>query len=505
MIDATPLLRLYARHRLAQLAAEDAVATQRRLLGALVARARTTRFGRAHDFHRIDGPADYQKAVPLRRYDEFWEDYWRADYPILTDVTWPGRIPYFAFTSGTSSGSSKYIPVTRAMIRANSRAALDILVHHLAHHPSSRVLGGKAFLLGGSTELVALAPGIRSGDLSGIAANEVPRWLAPWTFPPRAEALSADWEAKIERLCRLVMGQDIRVLSGTPSWVLAFLERLAVRTGRGPELAQAFPDLALYVHGGVGFRPYRPRFAALMAGGRAETREVYPASEGFVAIADRGDGDGMRLLTDNGLFFEFVPLAELGSAQPTRHWLGDAEPGIDYAIVLTTCAGLWSYVLGDVVRLVDRRPPRLLVVGRTNTMLNVVGEHLSGEQMEDAVVAAAAAIGAAIDDYTVGIRLDGRPRHVVVVEFPLPPPPADLAAFAQRFDATLQAGSLDYRERRAADVGLLAPELVAVPPGFFAAWMKRRGRLGGQNKVPRVLADEAMLTDLLRSERESAG
>lgn len=507
MIDITPLVRPYAHARLARLAREDAVAVQSRILARLLHRARDTRFGRDHAFHRLTSVSEYQAMVPLRRYDDFWREYWQGAYPCVANITWPGHIPYFAFTSGTSSGSSKLIPVTREMVRANGRAAVDVLVHHLGRNPASRVLGGKVFLLGGSTDLVEVAPGIRRGDLSGLIANEIPRWMAPWSFPPLAEALQADWELKIDRLARLVVGQDIRMLSGTPNWVLAFLDHLAKLTGRGPAIAELFPRLEAYIHGGVGFRPYRQRFDTLMAGSRAETREVYPASEGFIAIADRNYGEGLRLLVDNGLFFEFVPLGELGTAAPIRHWLGNAEIGLDYAVVLTTCAGLWSYVLGDVVRLVDRHPPRLLVAGRTSTMLNVVGEHLSGEQLEDAVVAAAAEIGTTADEYTVGIRLEsasGRARHVLVVELAVPPTPASLAAFAKRFDATLQAGSLDYRERRAAEIGLLPPELVTVPPGFFAAWMKRRGRLGGQNKVPRVLADEAMLNDLLSTERNRA-
>lgn len=500
MIDATPALRLYARLRLAQLRREDAVAAQRRVLADLLRCARNTRFGLAHGFHRLATVGDYQRAVRLRRYDDLWNEYWRDDYPVLDGCTWPGRIPYFAFTSGTASGAAKYIPVSRMMVRANRRAALEVLVHHLANRPDSRVFAGKSFILGGSTDLVQLAPGVLRGDLSGIAANEVPPWLTPWSFPPRAEALEADWERKIDRLARLAADRDIRLLSGTPNWVLAFLDHMARVIGRGPAIVELFPRLETYVHGGVGFRPYAERFAALLAGSRAETREVYPASEGFVAIADRGPGEGLRLLVDNGLFFEFVPLAELAAAEPTRHWLGNAETGTDYALALTTCAGLYSYLLGDVVRLVGLRPPRLLVVGRTSTMLNVVGEHLSGAQLEDAVVAAADETRSAIGEYTVGLRHcpdGGRARHVFVVEFATLPPPDGLAAFARRLDATLQGGSLDYRERRAADIALLAPEVVAVPPGFFAAWLKRRGRLGGQNKVPRVMPDQAMLDEVL--------
>lgn len=499
-LDATPLLRLYANTRLHRLATEDSVEIQRRQLLDLVRKAAQTRFGRDHDFASIRSVEDYQARVPLRTYAEFWREYWETDYPILDDVTWPGRIPYFAFTSGTSSGSSKFIPVSRDMVSANRRAALEVLVHHMANCPASRVLGGKSFILGGSTDLVELAEGVYRGDLSGIAANEMPFWAKPYSFPPKELALEADWERKIHALARVAPGLDIRVISGTPSWVLLFLERVAEISGRGPELARLWPQLEMLIHGGVGFGPYRQRFDRLLSGAKAETREVYPASEGFIAIADRHPGEGLRLLAENGLFVEFVPLAELASAKPTRHWIANARTGVDYALVLTTCAGLFSYVLGDTVRLVDTDPPRLLVTGRTTYMINLFGEHLSGEQIEDAVVDAAARAGQTVADYSFGARFPesgARGHHILVAEFTQSPGPEAQAIFNAAFDETLRANSLDYAERRAGEFGLGAPYIMAVPSGFFVDWMKRRGRMGGQNKVPRVVTDEELLDDLV--------
>jgi hypothetical protein len=503
MIDATPLLRLYAEIRLARLAQQDAVAEQERVLDRLLACAKNTRFGLAHRFHQLKGVDDYQRAVRLRSYDDFWNEYWHDDFPVLAGSTWPERIPYFAITSGTASGTEKHIPVSRMMLRAHGRAALDVLTHHLAHFPGSRVLGGKTFMLGGSTDLVPLVPGVLQGDLSDIVAREVPRWLAPYSFPPRAEALDSDWEHKVDRLAHLAAGKDIRLLAGTPNWMLAFLDHMTQVTGRGPALAHLFPHLEAIIHGGIGFRPYAEHFTALLTGSMAETREVYPASEGFIAIADRGPGEGMRLLADNGLFFEFVPVAELKANSPPRHWLGNVEPGIDYALVLSNCAGLFSYILGDVVRLVSLKPPRLLVIDRISTMLNVVGEHLSGEQLEDAVLAAASKTQIYVSEYTVGVRHStgsgkipaegGRTRHVFVVEFTRLPHAEALAAFARRLDACLQVDSVDYRECRLGDILLPPPDIIAVPPGTFIAWMKRRGR----NKVPRVITDETMLETLV--------
>lgn len=501
-MDATPLLRLYARYRLRRLAAQDPARVQQRELLKLVKKARQTRFGADHRFARIKGVADYQRRVPLRRYEDFWNDYWKRDFPRLTDCSWRGTIPYFAVTSGTTTGVTKYIPCSKEMIRSDTRAALDLLVHHANNRPRSRVLAGKSFMLGGSTDLKQEAPGILSGDLSGIAAAEIPWWARPRSFPPRELALIADWEEKIDRLAPLSLEEDIRSIGGTPSWLLIFFDKLAeLRPGSEPRLADFYPRLELLVHGGVNFTPYRRRFEELLAGGHAEMREVYPASEGFIAVADHGYADGLRLVLDAGLFYEFVPVDELDRPEPTRHWLANVETGVNYAVVLSTCAGLWSYLLGDTVRFVDLRPPRILVTGRTTYSLSAFGEHLIGEEIEDAVTAAAEAIGATVTDYSVGALYPetrgGRGGHLYVVEFSrIVAEPARLDAFASALDARLCAENEDYRVHRAGGFGLNPPKIQQTRPGMFAAWMKGRGKLGGQHKVPRVITDPELFEEL---------
>ena len=255
----------------------------------------------------------------------------------------------------------KHIPVSRAMLSSNASAIFDLFVHHIAHRPQSRLFGGKNFMLGSSAVLSEAAPGIYHGDLSGIALNEVPRWVSPFAFPPRRLALDPDWEKHADRLARLSLDEDIRSFGGTPSWMLLFAGKLLKLHPDARSFADLYPHLELVVHGGVDFRPYRKMFDLLLAGSAAELREVYPASEGFIAVADLGAGEGLRLLLDNGLFFEFVPLEELDSPSPSRRWLADVETGKTYAVVLTSCAGLWSYVLGDTVRFLDTRPGRVLV------------------------------------------------------------------------------------------------------------------------------------------------
>ncbi len=501
MLDATPLLGLYAAHRRGALGRQRPAETQARVLAGLVARARATAIGRAHDFTRVRSVDDYRRTLPLRRYEDFWRDYWQPSFPRLDGATWPGPMPYFAVTSGTTTGVTKYIPCSAEMIRANRRAAVDVLVHHLTNRPRSRVLGGKSLLLGGSTALTAEAPGVASGDLSGIAAATTPPWARPWSFPPRAIALEPDWRRKIEALSRLAPREPIRSVSGTPSWLLILFDHIFARNPGAATLAAIWPELELVVHGAVSFAPYRRRFAELLAGSRAETREVYAASEGFIAIADRGDGEGMRLVLDNGLFFEFVPTTELGADAPMAHWIADAETDVDYALVVTTCAGLWRYVVGDTVRLVTRDPPRVVVTGRTSYSLSAFGEHLIAEEVEESVAKAAEAADLKVADFAVGAVVPERPGelgfHRFVVEFAPEPPGARIVAFAAALDQALAATNDDYRAHRAGGFGLGAPRVLAVAPGAFAAWLESRGQLGGQHKVPRLIADRALLDGML--------
>ena len=509
MYDATRFLRIYARRRLRHLAHMDPNETQRRVLSSLIRRARRTKFGRDHEFSESWSLDDFRSRVPLRDYDAFWEGYWRTPFPRLTDCTWPGPVPWFAVSSGTTTGATKYIPVSREMRRSNVRAGTELMVHHIANRPESRLLAGRVFMLGGSTGLVRQAPGVSSGDLSGIAAAEMPRWARLRYFPPRDLESIADWEEKIDRFAERSLDEEISGMAGTPSWLLIFFERLAeiARAGRAPSgrVADIWPGLEMLSHGGVAWAPYRDRFAALLEGSGAETREVYPASEGFFGIADREDGEGLRLLLDTGIFYEFIPLDELDSAEPDCRWVGDAEPGVNYALAVTTCAGLWRYLIGDTVTLVGRDPPRVLVTGRTSYMLSAFGEHVIGAEVERAVAEAARAIGATVTDFAAGSlfpeEAGARGGHLYIVEFGAELGEGGLdrerhARFAEGIDAALCRLNDDYAAHRAGGYGMDAARVRIVPPGGFAAWMKSRGKLGGQNKVPRIVNDRELFAAL---------
>ena len=294
MFDATPAMGAYSAFRQLELAAADPVGTQHCELMCLVNRAAATQFGDDHNFSAIKTVADFRERVPLRSYDDFYRDYWHPAFPQLLNCTWPGLIPYFALSSGTVSGASKYIPCSREMVLSNARAAHDVLVHHLSNRVWSRILGGKCLMLGGSTALKQEAPGIFSGDLSGIEAREVPWWEAPWVFPSRELATIPNWVEKIDKLAHASLSEDIRAISGVPNWMLLFFEKLLSLRPGTRHLAQLFPNLELIIHGGISLAPYRERFAQLLENSQAGTREVYAASEGFMAVADRGDGDGLR-------------------------------------------------------------------------------------------------------------------------------------------------------------------------------------------------------------------
>jgi hypothetical protein len=492
--------RRNARRRVARLAQVDPVRVQERTLLGLVHKARGTRFGRDHGFEAVRSVADFQKAVPLRSYEDVWRRYFRDQYPIFDNLTWPGRIPYLALTSGTTQGATKYIPISRAMLASNRKAAQTMVAYHLAGRPDSRLFHGRMFFLGGSSDLERPAPDVQQGDLSGIASKELTELLRPYTFPPLELALEPNWDRKLQLLAERSLAEPITLVGGVPSWLLALFQRLLDLSGKST-LAEVWPSLEIVVHGGVKFDPYREAFAAMLGSPRIRLQETYPCSEGFIAFGDPAT-DLLRLVFDHGLFYEFVPLDELDSPHPTRHWLGDVRTGINYAIVLSTCAGMWSHVVGDTVRFESLSPPLLTFTGRTKYALSAFGEHLISEEVEGAVAIASAAFGASVREWHVGPVFQGPlGHHLYVVEFLRPP--SDLHAFRAALDADLSRRNADYRAHRAEGVGLPLPQLVVARPGGFDAWMRSRGKLGGQHKVPRMDNTGSITGQLVAFLRES--
>jgi len=499
MFDLTGIWRRFAQHRAAALKRRSPADLQQAQLMRLLAPAAATRFGRDHEFRRLRAVADYQAAVPLRDYDAFVADYWGADFPDLVDVTWPGKIGLFATTSGTSSGAVKRVPVSEAMVRSFRRATIETYVWHLAAVPTSRALGGLNFVFGATSSLRELAPGVCEGFVTGITSARMPWWLRARAFPPSDVGKISDWGARAEAIAAVAGRAEIRAIAGMPCWLLPLFERIAEKLGVERRLGAIWPGLSLLVHGGMPMEPYRPLLAPWLAGLSVDTREIYMASEGLLAVCDRRPGDGLRLNLDMGIFFEFVPLEEIGSERPRRFWIGNVEPGVDYALVLTTCAGLWSYILGDVVRFVDVETPRIQISGRVGQGLSAFGEHLLAREIDTAVNEAARSAGVVAPEYSVAplmpVRAGDAGRHRFFVETAAAPDGGVRERFALILDRSLARLNTRYEYRRGSRI-LAAPDVRFVAAGTFAAWMKAQGRLGGQHKVPRILTGAPHHADL---------
>ena len=473
----------YSSRGRASLSKIDPVESQRNTLERLLKQAVGTRFGRDHGFATIRDVEEFQKNVPLRTYEDLWRDYLESAYPVFDNLTWPGKIPYIALTSGTTTGATKYIPVSREMIASNRMAGQTMIAAFLKERPASRLFHGKLFFMGGASDLESPATGIGQGDLSAIAAKTAGSWLRPYMYPPLELALEPNWDHKLTRMAEGSLRQPITLVSGVTSCLVSLFQRVIALSGK-KTVAEVWPKLEVVVHGGVKFDPYRDTFNALIGDPNVVLMETYACSEGFVAHEEPGAGL-LRLLLDHGIFYEFVPVDDLGSYRERRHWLGDIRPGVNYAIVVSTCAGMWAHVIGDTVRFEQLDPPLLTFTGRTKYALSPFGEHLILEEVDGAVATASQWTTATVKDWHMGpIFEDPLGHHVLAIEFVKPPD--DLDSFRRVFDAELSRRNAHYQWFRAQGGGLELPELVCVRPGGFDSWMRSRGKLGGQNKVPRM-------------------
>jgi len=479
----------------------DPTAAQERLLLGLVHRARRTEWGRRHDYARIRSVSDFQRAVPMSRYEDL-APLWHRAFDGARDVTWPGHIKFFSLTSGTTAAHCKVMPVSREAIRANFRSGATLLGVCARRAGDARFFTGKSLYFGGSTRLERHGA-CRQGDASGISAAHLPRLARRYRLPETDVAALTDWEEKVEAICRRYLDAPVGMVAGLPSWTLLLFRRLVeVARERGRRsvatVAEVWPDLRVFVHFGMAFAPYRRPFEEVM-GRHIATVDTYSSSEGGLnAIQTEPDDPGMQLEVDTGAFFEFVPADELDRPDPPRLTLDQVETDVDYAVLLSTPSGIWAYDVGDVVRFTSLRPPKLIVAGRTRLSLNTFGEHVIQEDLEHALVEACRALDARVSDFTVAsvppTAAEPRGRHVWLVEFEPPAPP--LEAFAEKLDAAVAAQSLDYQIHRKRDYGMRGPQVLSLAPGTFYEWARRHGALGGQHKVPRVARDSAMVDEL---------
>lgn len=470
-------------------------ATQLRLLRALARTAAGTAFGRAHDLGAVQTPADLAARVPIRDYEALkpYFDRVKAGEP---DVLWPGRPLYLAKTSGTTSGA-KYIPITRASISNHINGAKDALLHYVAATGRSRFLDGKLIFLSGSPELERVG-GIPTGRLSGIVNHHVPAYLRRNQLPSYATNCIEDWETKLEAVVQETLGQPLTLISGIPPWVQMYFDRLVARTGR--PVGEVFPQFDLFVSGGVSMEPYRARLLESI-GRPVDSIELFPASEGFLAFQDQPGNPGLLLRLNSGIFFEFVPAARFFEDNPPRLTIADVELGQQYAVVLTSNAGLWAYSLGDTVRFVDLHPHRVVVTGRIKHFLSAFGEHIIGEEVEAALREAVRQNPEAeVTEFTVAPLVSDDPsqpsRHEWLIEFAQPPHAA--ASFAAALDTALRQRNTYYDDLRQGNI-LVPLQLTPLPAGAFQRYMKSVGKLGGQNKVPRLGNDRGLAEGLLKA------
>jgi len=490
---------------------------QERLLLRLVRRAADTDWGRAHSYARIRSARDFQQAVPVCRYEDM-APLWHRAFDGARDVCWPGHIRFFALSSGTTSETCKALPVSRQAIRANFRSGMTLIglvgrqVRSAGFSPypsaDADLLAGKTLYFGGSPKLTPRGKCLQ-GDGSGITALHIPRLARRYRLPELDVASIPDWDQKVDAMARRYLRSPISVLVGLPSWTLLLFRRL-IELGReeiGRQVscvADVWPALRAFIHFGMAFEPYREQFRELVGRPIAYV-DTYSSSEaGMTAIQDDQADPGMLMEVDVGTFYEFVPFGELGSPRPRRLTLDEVEVGHDYAVLLSTCSGIWAYDVGDLVRFTSASPPKLVVSGRTRLTLNALGEHVIVAELDSALTAACKATGAIVREYTVSTILptasEPRGAHRWLVEFDGPPPPPE--RFAAALDAHLIEKNLDYKTHREHDYAMLAPELVVLAPGTFYDWARRHGQLGGQHKIPRVARSPEMVGELRAISRE---
>lgn len=464
---------------------------------SLLRMARYTEWGREHDYASISTVDDYRARVPIQDYESV-KPYVSRLRKGEQNVLWPTDAKWFAKSSGTTSDRSKYIPVSReALEDCHYKGGKDMIALHYQHRPDSKLYQGMSLVIGGSSSIEQLRADAYSGDLSAIIIRNLPLWVEVRRTPVIETALMENWEEKIERMARETMREDVRCMAGVPSWTLVLLRRILELTGKR-DIMQVWPNLELFMHGGVSFRPYREQFQDLIRNPHLNYLESYNASEGFFAVQDRAGSDDMLLMLDYGIFYEFMPMAELGQADPRTLLLEEVEPDVSYVLVISTNGGLWRYMPGDTVRFTSVKPYRIQVSGRTKSFINAFGEELIVDNADRGIVEACAATGAEVSEYTAApifMEGDARGGHEWAIEFAQRP--EDLERFIDVLDGTMRALNSDYDAKRRGDMALRRPVVHALERGTFHAWMRQRGKLGGQNKVPRLCNDRVLLESIL--------
>ncbi len=475
----------------------DAEAMQAEVLDYLVARGKNTEYGRNHLFGTIKGYEDFAQNIPVNTYEELKEDIDRMRHG-ESNVLWPGQVKWYAKSSGTTNDKSKFIPVSAdGLKQIHYQGGKDVVAFYLENNPASRVLDGKALILGGSHSPNYNLTDSLVGDLSAILIENINPLANLVRVPKKQTALLSDFEVKRDRIAHETLRSNVTNLSGVPSWMLSVLVRVMELSGK-QHLEEVWPNIEVFFHGGIAFTPYREQYKKLITKSSMHYMETYNASEGFFGIQNDLSDPAMLLMLDYGVFYEFIPMDEYGSDNPTVVPLSGVEVGKNYAMVISTSCGLWRYVIGDTVSFTSKNPYKFVITGRTKYFINAFGEEVIMDNAEKSLDAACKQTGAEVLEYTAApVFMDdkARCRHQWLIEFSKEP--ADMNEFAYLLDAKLQSINSDYEAKRFHDITLQQLEVVKAKPGLFSEWLKKKGKLGGQHKIPRLSNSRKNIDELL--------
>jgi hypothetical protein len=469
----------------------NAVAHQHRMMHYLVENGAETAYGKDHQMHNVRRYEDFKRAIPLRDYEQL-KPYIDRVVEGEKDVLWHGKPKYFAKTSGTTSGV-KYIPITSSSVDNHYYSAQTAIMLFMHGQHDTSMMDGNLLFLSGSPELEE-KNGIKTGRLSGIVNHEIPGWLKRNQVPSWETNCIDDWETKVDRIADETLKKDMRLISGIPPWLQMYFDRLHEKTN-GKRIIEIFPNLKVISHGGVNFEPYRAKLEQSI-GRKVPTVETYPASEGFIAYQDSQHAEGLLLNVNSGIFFEFVPANEIFNENPKRLSLNEVEAGVNYAIIINSNAGLWGYVIGDTVKFVNLNPYRIIVTGRIKHFISAFGEHVIAEEIEHALMEAVKKQHAEVTEFTVAPKIqtvNELPYHEWWIE--LGKKPDDLATFAYSIDDALRKKNIYYNDL--IEGKILQPlKIKVLKKGAFIEYMKAKGKLGGQNKVPRLSNNRTLVDEL---------
>ncbi len=473
------------------------VEVQTELLKKLVREARDTEWGKKHHYGEIKNYPDYAARVPLQHYEDL-KPYVDRLIRGESNILWPSEIRWFAKSSGTTSDKSKYIPLSfESLENCHYKAGKDVLSIFCQNHPDTQIFNGKGLVMGGSHKVSEINNKAYFGDLSAVLLQNFPFWGEFMRTPELSLALMENWEEKLEKIARATIPDNVTSISGVPSWNLILLKKVLEITGRR-NILEVWPELELFIHGGVSFVPYREQFQKIIPSKKMIYLETYNASEGFFGIQDRPDSEELLLMLDYGIFYEFIPLDEIERPEPKMIPLEQAQTNTNYAMVISTNGGLWRYLIGDTVRFTSLSPYRIVISGRTKNFINAFGEEVIVDNTDKALEAACKATNAILSEYTAApiyLNDDNSAAHEYVIEFEREPD--NMERFVQVLDRELQALNSDYEAKRSADLMLHEPKLTKVPKGTFFKWLKAKGKIGGQNKVPRLFNERKYVEEIL--------